>query len=303
MPRSIFNKKTVSLAALAVAGSLSLPALAVPVVIQNGFVQAGVSDYGTLGSNGNTSPGILYDRTGTANYGVNDFLTPGSPFEGFYVTTATGAGNGSANNQGPAGFGLTSPTSVSGTSATWSGTNGSFNIFNTYTLTTLGGQSVIAITSVLTNISDAALVGVNFLRTLDPDPDVNAFGSYSTNNIVLSDNQACGTGPASGQTICIYSFDNTTHKAGVSSGWTTNPANYLVGVNDGPVGDYAIGVGFALGDMAAGQAYTLSYGYSLGATRDAASGGGTVPEPASLALFGIGFAALALLRRRERTDV
>ncbi len=300
MFRPILNMKTATLAALAVAGSLSLPALATPVVIQNGSVQAGVSDYGTLGSNGSTSPGILYDKTGTANYGVNDFLTPGTPFEGFYVTTATGAGNGGANNDFFGDFGTSSPVSVDSASATWSGSNGTFSIANTYTLTTLGGQSVIAITSVLTNILDTALTGVEFLRTLDPDPDVNAFGSYYTENARLSNNQSCGTGISSGQTICIFSYDNLTHNTGVSQDWTTDPSQYLTGLNDGN-GDYAIGLAYALGEMAAGQSITMSYGYSLGATKEIAIGG-DVPEPASLALFGVGFAALALSRRRQRTN-
>ncbi len=295
-----FYTKTVSLAALVVTGALSLPALATPVVIQNGSVKAGVSDYGTLGSNGGTSPGILYDKTGTSNYGINDFLTPGAPFEGFYVTTATGAGNGGANNSGTSDFGFSSPTSVSATSATWTGSNGIFSIANTYSLTTLSGQSVISIVSVLTNLSNSELTGVEFLRTLDPDPDVNAFGSFYTENAVLSNNQSCGTGVSSGQTICIFSYDNITHKAGVSAGWTTSPAEYLAGLNDGN-GDYAIGLAFALGNIAAGQSMIMNYGYSLGATKEIASGG-TVPEPASLALFGASFAAMAIARRRQRKN-
>jgi hypothetical protein len=40
--------------------SITLPMSAHAVAtLQNGYVLAGVSDYGTLGSNGNASPGIL----------------------------------------------------------------------------------------------------------------------------------------------------------------------------------------------------------------------------------------------------
>lgn len=298
MSYSVRSKNALYLAVLGIFGFQALPAFATPVVIQNGYVKAGVSDYGTLGSDGSTSPGILYDSTGSGSYGINDFLTPGDPFEGFYVTTASGLGNGGANNDGVSGFGFKSPISLSPTSASWSGANSVFNITNTYTLSTFGGQSVIAINTVLTNASTSALTGVEFLRTLDPDPDVNAWGVYNTNNVVLSNNQSCGTGTHSGQTICIYSYDATTHNAGVSSSWSTDPAVYLAGVNSGN-GDYAIGMGFNIGNLGAGQSINLSYGYALGATEAAASGGGTVPEPATLALLGLGLAGLGFSSRKR----
>lgn len=287
------KKMPILLATVALIASHSMPALAVPVVIQNGFVQAGVNDYGTLGSIGGTPPGILYDKTGLGNYGVNDFLTPGTPFEGYYLTTTPV--NGGANNAGEADFGTNSPTLTSATTATWSGSNGYFSITNNYALTILGSQSVIAIESILTNISTVNISSLQFLRTLDPDPDVNAFGSFYTENSRLSGNQACGTGISSGQTICAYSFDAIAHNAGVSAGWSSIPATYLAGVNDGN-GDYAIGVAFDIGDIAAGQTVKLTYGYSLGATKEDATG--NMPEPNALGLFGIGFASFYLVRRR-----
>lgn len=287
------------LAAAGIIGALPLAALATPVTIQDGYVQAGVSDYGTLGSDSNTSPGILYDATGSGSYGINDFLTPGTPFEGFYLTNALGASWGSNNTAYPTDFGSGSPTQDSTTSAHWSGTSGDgmWTILNEYSLGTISGQSVILINTTLTNNSDSTATGLSFLRTLDPDPDVNAYGSYYTDNVVLSNDQACATGPSTGQTICIYSDSSFTHKAGVSSAWSTNPSDYLSGVNDGN-GDYAIGMGFNLGDLASGASTSFSYVYALGADLSTASGG-TVPEPGTLLLIGGGLAGLGFARRRK----
>ena len=105
--------KKALLASVAFAGACLVGAAqAAPVMIEDGFVQAGVSDFGTLGSDYGTSPGILYDKTGMGNYGINDFLTPGDPFEGFYIKSTSGYW-GSNNDGGRSDFGSsTSPMST-----------------------------------------------------------------------------------------------------------------------------------------------------------------------------------------------
>ena len=285
--------------AAAVLLSLALPMSAyATATLQNSSILAGVSDYGTLGSNGNTPPGILFDKTGTSNYGVNDFLTPGTPFEGFYVTSANG--NYSNNNSGGSSFGTFALTQNSAISVTATGmsSDGVLGVVNDYSLATIGGRSVISITSTLTNKGTTALTDLAFLRTLDPDPDLNAFGSYFTTNVVLSNDQSCGTGGSSGQTISIFTAATYAHKAGVSSYWSTDPALYLAGVNDGN-GDYAIGIGFSLGSLAAGDSLSLTYGYALGESRDVATGG-TVPEPMSALLVATGLLGIARSVRSKR---
>ena len=56
-------------------------------ILENNWVKAGVNkDAGTFGSGGNTSPGLLFDPTGTGTFNAGfDYLTPGSPFDGFSV--------------------------------------------------------------------------------------------------------------------------------------------------------------------------------------------------------------------------
>ena len=281
--------------------SITLPMSAHAVAtLQNGYVLAGVSNYGTLGSNGNASPGILYDKTGTSAYGVNDFLTPGTPFEGFYITGRS-LSYGSNNASGWAsGFGAFTLTQNSATSvlATGVSSDGLLGISHLYSLTTLGGRSVISITTTLSNRGTSAFENLEFLRTLDPDPDVNAFGTYYTENEVVSGNEACGTGTSSGQTICAYTTSTLAHLAGVSSSWSTDPSVYLAGTDSGN-GDYAIGVAFDLGSLGAGQSLTFDYGYALGASLDDATGG-DVPEPASALLLAAGLLGLARIQRSKR---
>ena len=56
-------------------------------ILENEWVRAGVNGTtGTFGSGGGTSPGLLFDPTGTGTFDPSyDYLTPGSPFDGFSV--------------------------------------------------------------------------------------------------------------------------------------------------------------------------------------------------------------------------
>ncbi len=284
----------------ALAAALSGSLFAAPVALQNGYVSTGVSDYGTLGSNYDTSPGILFDPSGAGNYGVNDFLTPGTPFEAFYLKGNDGNYLGGSQNNGGGVFVGNPPTATSSTAASWSGSDGNFNITNAYNLQIIGDHSVINITTTLTNITANAFTNLQFLRTLDPDPDHNVYNIFDTDNSIVN-GQACGTGLSSGQTICIGNNGTAlTHQVGISREWTTNPSNYLTGsLNDG-YGDNTIGLAFDIGNINAGDSVTLSYRYSLGGTlEEASSGESSVPEPGGLALMGAALLGLVGARRRK----
>jgi len=259
-------------------------AQAAPLIIQDAYVRSGVSDMaGTLGSNGSTTPGILFDPTGTGNYGNNDFLTPGTPFEGFYFTADQG--QWASNNDGNvtaivSPFALTqnSPTMATATSTT---SDGRFRIVHTYTVARIGTRSEIQITTTLTNTSAAPITGLKALRVLDPDPDVNTYSSYETINTVQSPTRVCGTGTLTQQTICLYA-PSPSYPVGVGISdysWSTNPDDYLGGMNFGN-GDNVIGLAFNIGTVAPAASAVLRYRYILSDTiENSAPSETAVPVP------------------------
>ena len=56
-------------------------------ILENNYVRAGVNGTaGTFGSGGNTSPGLLFDSTGTGTFNTAyDYLTPGSRLMGLLL--------------------------------------------------------------------------------------------------------------------------------------------------------------------------------------------------------------------------
>ena len=293
------------LAMLALAGTglvaLGAPtgALAQSVVLSGDYVRVGVNDKGTLGTGGTVRPGILYDGTGTGTFDPNhDYLTPGSPMEGFVVKGSSGAGAFTATNNN-ASLGSVSVTggvltSYNGAAylgttydqrAVWTGIYGSlFSVTHDYHFNTTGQQLFVSTTiTALTN-----LTALTFTRFEDPDAVAAPGDSSATNNFrgsgaVPTTDLVYAEALVSKYVIGFYSADPTPHNTGVP-GFTANPAGYLAGTFLGN-GDYTIGMGFTIGSLLSGASINLNYSYIFGtdiAAALTASGAAAAPPPTNI---------------------
>ena len=240
------------------------------------YIKIGVSDYGTIGSKGNTSPGMLYDNTGTRTFNTAyDYLTPGTPFEGFTVKYTNGAGSlvtQTNNNTGAmsiTGGILTNYSGVAygGTTfdnrAVWTGNGTGYSLINDVRFN--NNQKFIDITTTLT--SSVGMTNLYFGRFIDPDARAATGDSSATTNtlgyspigvkqVVFSE------ALASKYALGLYTAASNAG-AGISSSWTTDPVNYYNGVNNG-TGDYTIGLGFLVPSVAVGDIVTFQYAYIFG---------------------------------------
>lgn len=302
--------------ALAVASALLMgapTAIAGNVTLEGNCVKIGTSDRGTIGSQGNTSPGILYDSTCTSTFNPSyDYLTPGSPFEGWTVRGKDGSTvlfNNSNNNTG--GFGQSDPVTgtnvdYSGVSyrgvtfdnrAVWSGSTPNYHIEHDVRFN--DNQHFVDINTRLEFLVNVPTL--YFGRFTDPDARAAAGDSSRTDNTrgyaggIPATNVVLSEALVSKYALGLFTAASNAN-TGISAGWTTNPEDYYNGTNGGPSGDHTIGLGFMFSGLSAGDIINIQYAYIFGPSAFAAgstavSGGAGGATPSSFTVTDAGSAS------------
>lgn len=287
----------------ALAALTCMSASSASIILEGDYVKTAVSDDGTLGYGGTTSPGLLHDATGTGTFGF-DYLTPGSPWEIFSVASDQ---SGILTNSNAAGDAISGTvTDISGSSVynnavNWLGTYNSLFSISTDTYFNNGDERV-SFTTTITAINDIS--GLSFLRAIDPDPDNYPGGSASTNNgrgfgSLAAEDWVHSEGTLTGLTLGLYSDSSVTHNTGITRPWSSNPADYLAGTDSGN-GDAAIGIAFDIGSLLTGQSVSFEYHYVMGDELANVDLPTDVPEPSTLAIFALGMMGLASRRFKKK---
>ena len=241
-------------------------------VLENSYIRAGVNSVaGSFGSGGNTTPGLLYDSTGTGTFNTSyDYLTPGSPFDGFSIMID---GVNSSNNNGRAvqwetvGSGLVDGENT----LTWTGANAAHSGWSIQNIYSLGTTSQYV--DITTNITaGSAASDVWFSRHIDPDARAADGDSSRTDNVlgygvIPSSNVAFSEALSSRYALGIYSTDANVD-AGISS-WSQEANGYTENTVDGDgsltnTGDNTIGLSWHWTGVTAGDILTANYAYIFG---------------------------------------
>ena len=265
-------------------------------ILENDYIKAGVNGTtGTFGSGGNTSPGLLFDSTGTGTFNTGyDYLTPGSPFDGFSIKID--GVNSTNNNSSSASWTDSDGLTDGDGTLTWQGTNSDYASWQIENIYSLGATSeYIDITTNITAGSSADTV--YFGRFIDPDARAADGDSSSTDNVlgysgIPDSNVAFSEALSSRYALGLYST-NSNVDAGIS-GWSSEADGYTENSVDGDgsltnTGDNTIGLTWVWSGVSAGDILTAEYAYIFGPSAfdaadsaiDGGAGGGTAGETPS----------------------
>lgn len=277
-------------------------------LLENEWIKVGVNkDRGTFGSGHLTSPGILFDPTGSSNFNTTyDYLshindtndvntTSNIPHDGFALKVdGTNKTNNNQTNVFCAILGgayctddiTESKSFVDGTNElTWTGSvdvgGGTWTVENTYSL--LAGQKFINIQTSIT--AGSAATTVYFAKYTDPDPSGVPNDAFNTNNNKLghlgiaSTQIAFAQATVSGYAIGLYSAEsNVTAGIELNADWTSRPDTQADEFNGLPPnypgsGDDALGLTFSFSNVSQGDVLTFCHAYVFGTDFDDAVSG------------------------------
>lgn len=269
------------LTTVALADSSSLQSSSMGL-LENQWVKAGINkNSGTFGSGGNTSPGLLFDPTGTGTFNPSyDYLTPGAPFDG--QSLKIDGTNYVNNNQGASAI-TASGGLVDGTdSLTWTGSVAGWIIENIFTLP--DNQPYVDVTTRIT--AGSAATDVWYSKFIDPDSQGMPGDSSATDNVlgygtIPIDNVVFSEATVSRYALGLYSTDPHV-SAGINM-WSTQADSYVnadiygSGVTYGN-GDHTIGLSWYWSGVSVGDILEANYAYifgpsAFGAASSAVAGG------------------------------
>ena len=301
---------TVRLAILAsvAAATFSARPAAAAIVLEGNFIRVGISDYGTLGSNGNASPGLIHDPSGSGSFDPStDYVNPGTPHEGFSLISDQFAFMQNDNTL-IGGFGVAGPELLAGAAAlgfanaaTWSGTNGFLNITNSYFFN--DGDERINIFTTITALTD--LTNLAFARSVDPDSGGTSSANQRGNSLFAAKDFVGSESTINGRTLALVNlngdlFENNTQ---INSNCCSNINPYSVlaggGLGNASTGDHGLNLAYRIGSLAAGSSATINYAYAVGDNIDIVGSPSAVPEPATWAMMLIGFGAVGYSMRKR----
>lgn len=262
----------------------------VAAVITNGPLEVAISD-----SNGAidsvTFGGVEYFRLGTF---VSDF--------GFQNGTDTGT----FVYNSAMGFGF-QPVVVTGTTVTGSYTNGGANVAFQRTYSLVGGLNVLRISTQLSNQGVSATT-LSYFDCFDPDQGESLGLGFATFNDVfgLAGASVAEAMASSNHTVVMGSTDpRVTVSSGnifsIDSGYLLNSFFDAPFDPNGTLEDSGAQLGLRV-LLAPGQSTSVTYDLAFGLNpTDArnAFAAAQVPEPGSLAIFGLGSAIYGIGRRRR----
>ena len=285
--------------------ALVIPGMVNASVIFNGdYIGVTINDAGSLAS-------LKHDPTGNATYGVNDYITPGNPHDGFSVTS-TETGFLQNRNTGTVNI-IGGPSSVlAGAAAlgydfaaTWAGATSFLSVNNSYFYNI--GDERIRVISTITALSD--LTSLAFARSVDPDPDVNTSGSFDTNNqrgnaLFGATDFIGAAGPVTGLTLALVnnSGNTYTHNTLIGTDCCVNvdPNTVLSGGIFSNTDDSSLNMAWLVGSLSTGNSATIEYFYAVGDRIDVVGDPGAVPEPATWLMMIIGFGLVGAAMRRKQ---